>query len=51
MPQKSGPGLVYFLIIVIFAPRCQSYAERLRSRLSVSGAMPRCEAMCCTATR
>ena len=51
MAQKSGPGPVYFLVIVIFAPCCQFYAERLRSRLSVPGAMPRCEAMFCTVTR
>ena len=45
MPQKSSPGPVYFLIIIFLATRCHSYADRLRSRLTVSGAMPRREVM------
>ena len=45
MPQNSGAGPRYFLTIVIFVTRRPRYASRLRSRLSVSGAMPRCEAM------
>ena len=51
MPQKSSPGSVYFLIIIFLATRCHSYADRLRSQLSVSGAMPRRKGMCYTAIR
>ena len=48
---KVQPWLGLFLDNYLFATRCHSYADRLRSQLSVSGAMPRREAMCYTAIR